>query len=121
MRSGELMPLALGVVAAPLSGALETEPLAGEDRKKSGEDVGGFNDESCEVLFALGVACDCCELAACDASDLSWSFGPYGLLGASDGGSDPAGVPSREDMMPTDYCVRVADQAKFDGGRGKCD
>jgi len=41
-RNGELMPMPL----VPLVADLLTDPFAGDDWKKSGEDVGGFCDVS---------------------------------------------------------------------------
>ena len=60
----------------PLVVDLLMDPFAGEEWKKSGEEVGGFCDVSCDTLFARGVSCDPARKDACDASDRNWSSGP---------------------------------------------
>ena len=58
-------------MSMPLVADRFCEPLAGEDWKKRGEDVGGFCEVSCDNLFALGVTCDGGCKEACDASERS--------------------------------------------------
>jgi len=67
-RKGELAPMPL----LPLMTDLVVEPLAGDERKNSGDEVRLFCEVSCDVRFALGVSCDCaCCWDACDASERS--------------------------------------------------
>ena len=47
------------------------EPLAGEDWKKRGEDVGGFCEVSCDNLLARGVVCDGGCREACEPCEAS--------------------------------------------------